>query len=59
MPVTLAVVLCLLVRNSPRKVALDATPLTLTSGGLLRYTAELSLALAENFPECRRLRRPT
>lgn len=31
--------------------ALDATPLTLTSGGLARYTADLSLALASEFPE--------
>ena len=33
------------------RVALDATPLILSSGGLVRYTAELSLALARNFPE--------
>jgi glycosyltransferase involved in cell wall biosynthesis len=33
------------------RVALDATPLTLSSGGLRRYAAELSLALAEEFPE--------
>lgn len=33
------------------RVAIDATPLTLSSGGLARYTQELSLALAENFPE--------
>ncbi|HTQ55412.1 MAG TPA: glycosyltransferase family 1 protein [Bryobacteraceae bacterium] len=33
------------------RVAIDATPLTLSSGGLRRYTAELSLALARNFPE--------
>ncbi len=32
------------------RVAIDATPLTLSSGGLRRYTYELSLALAENFP---------
>lgn len=32
------------------RVALDATPLTLPSGGLRRYTAELSRALAEEFP---------
>ncbi|MBZ5591918.1 MAG: glycosyltransferase family 4 protein [Acidobacteriia bacterium] len=32
------------------RVALDATPLTLASGGLARYTAELSRALAENDP---------
>jgi glycosyltransferase involved in cell wall biosynthesis len=31
-------------------VALDATPLTLTSGGLRRYAAELSLALAAEYP---------
>lgn len=34
-------------------VALDATPLTLTSGGLARYTAELSLTLAREFPDDR------
>ena len=33
------------------RIALDATPLTLTTGGLARYTAELSTALAENYPE--------
>jgi glycosyltransferase involved in cell wall biosynthesis len=33
------------------RVAIDATPLTLSSGGLRRYTLELSVALAENFPE--------
>ncbi len=33
------------------KVALDATPLTLTSGGLHRYTSELSTALADTFPD--------
>jgi len=33
------------------RVALDATPLTLTSGGLRRYVAELSRSLAEAFPE--------
>ncbi|MGC8792996.1 MAG: glycosyltransferase family 4 protein [Bryobacteraceae bacterium] len=33
------------------RVALDATPLTLSSGGLRRYVVELSRALAENFPE--------
>src|SRR5947209_16237100 len=33
------------------KVALDATPLTEVTGGLSRYTAELSRALAEQFPE--------
>lgn len=33
------------------KVAMDATPLTLSSGGIARYTAELSVALASLFPE--------
>lgn len=33
------------------RVAIDATPLTLSSGGLSRYTQELSVALAERFPE--------
>jgi len=33
------------------KIALDATPLTVPSGGARRYTEELSLALAANFPE--------
>ena len=33
------------------RVAIDATPLTLSSGGLRRYTQELSAALAENFPQ--------
>jgi glycosyltransferase involved in cell wall biosynthesis len=33
------------------RVALDATPLTLSSGGLRRYVTELSLALAREFPE--------
>src|SRR5258706_9409019 len=33
------------------KIALDATPLTVASGGVRRYTEELSRALAENFPE--------
>jgi glycosyltransferase involved in cell wall biosynthesis len=33
--------------------ALDATPLTLTSGGLARYVAELSLALAGEYPDDR------
>jgi len=32
------------------KVALDATPLTLASGGIARYVRELSLALAGQFP---------
>ena len=32
------------------KVALDGTPLTLATGGLARYTAELSRALAAQFP---------
>jgi glycosyltransferase involved in cell wall biosynthesis len=33
------------------RVAIDATPLTLSSGGLRRYVEELSVALAENFPK--------
>ena len=33
------------------KIALDATPLTVPTGGVRRYTEELSRALAENFPE--------
>ncbi len=33
------------------RVAIDATPLTLSSGGLRRYTLELSVALAARFPE--------
>jgi len=32
------------------RVALDATPLVLATGGLARYVAELSAALAEAFP---------
>ncbi len=32
------------------KIALDATPLSVPSGGVRRYTEELSRALAENFP---------
>ena len=32
------------------RVALDATPLTLTTGGLTRYTTELSRALADRYP---------
>ncbi len=32
-------------------VALDATPLTISSGGLPRYVTELSVALAREFPE--------
>jgi glycosyltransferase involved in cell wall biosynthesis len=35
----------------PMRIAIEATPLTLSSGGLLRYTTELSLALARCFPE--------
>jgi glycosyltransferase involved in cell wall biosynthesis len=35
------------------KVAIDATSLALSSGGLKRYTQELSRALAEQFPEDR------
>lgn len=33
------------------KIALDATPLTIPSGGERRYTAELTRALAEQFPD--------
>lgn len=33
------------------RVALDATPLTLSSGGLRRYVEELARALAAGFPE--------
>jgi glycosyltransferase involved in cell wall biosynthesis len=33
------------------RVAIEAASLTLTSGGLARYTCELSLALAREFPE--------
>jgi glycosyltransferase involved in cell wall biosynthesis len=33
------------------KIALDATPLILSSGGLPRYVNELSIALANEFPE--------
>jgi glycosyltransferase involved in cell wall biosynthesis len=32
------------------RVAIDATPLTVSSGGISRYTRELSRALAESFP---------
>jgi alpha-1,3-rhamnosyl/mannosyltransferase len=34
-------------------VALDATPLTVPTGGVARYTLELARALAENFPDDR------
>src|SRR5215813_2683089 len=33
------------------RVAIDATPLTLSSGGLARYTSEISVALARTFPD--------
>jgi glycosyltransferase involved in cell wall biosynthesis len=33
------------------RVALDATPLTVPTGGVARYTAELARALAARFPE--------
>jgi glycosyltransferase involved in cell wall biosynthesis len=33
------------------KIALDASPLSISSGGVRRYTEELSRALGENFPE--------
>jgi hypothetical protein len=32
-------------------VALDATPVTVSTGGVRRYTEELALALARNFPD--------
>jgi glycosyltransferase involved in cell wall biosynthesis len=32
------------------KIALDATPLTVPSGGVRRYTEELTCALCDNFP---------
>jgi glycosyltransferase involved in cell wall biosynthesis len=35
------------------RIALDATPLTVETGGVRRYTAELARALAETFPEDR------
>src|SRR5579862_7305888 len=35
----------------PMRVAIEAAPLSLTSGGLARYTSELSLALARCFPD--------
>lgn len=33
------------------RIALDATPLTLSSGGLPRYVSELAVALAQEFPD--------
>ena len=33
------------------RVAIEATPLTLSSGGLARYTSQISLALARAFPD--------
>jgi len=33
------------------RVVIEATPLSLSSGGLARYTSELSLALARRFPQ--------
>ena len=33
------------------RIALDATPLTISSGGLPRYTGELAVSLAREFPE--------
>ena len=33
------------------RIAIDATPLTISSGGLPRYTAELATALAREFPD--------
>jgi glycosyltransferase involved in cell wall biosynthesis len=35
----------------PMRVVIEATPLSLSSGGLARYTSELSLALARRFPQ--------
>jgi len=32
-------------------IALDATPLTISAGGVRRYTLELARALAENYPD--------
>src|SRR5689334_12434802 len=37
----------------PMRVAIEAGSLSLTSGGLARYTSELSVALARCFPEDR------
>jgi len=39
--------------RSPVIVALDATPLTVPTGGVTRYTLSLALALAENYPDDR------
>src|SRR5882672_11415310 len=39
------------VTRAPMRVAIEAGPLALSSGGLSRYTTELSLALARTFPE--------
>ena len=36
---------------APLRIALDATPLTEPSGGIARYTRELSAALAAEFPQ--------
>ena len=33
------------------RVAIEATPLTLSSGGLARYTSQISVALARTFPD--------
>src|ERR1035441_10644311 len=35
----------------PMRVAIEAATLSLSSGGLARYTTELSLALARGFPD--------
>src|SRR5512141_1842428 len=37
--------------GKPMRVAIEAASLSMTSGGLARYTSELSLALARCFPE--------
>src|SRR5438128_2232207 len=39
------------VSRSPMRVAIEAATLALSSGGLARYTSELSLALARGYPE--------
>src|SRR5215469_206647 len=33
------------------RIALDATPLTVSTGGVARYTAELASALARRYPQ--------
>jgi glycosyltransferase involved in cell wall biosynthesis len=36
--------------TSPLTIAIDATPLTVPTGGVVRYTSALAMALAERFP---------